>query len=501
MAKSDNMPEVIRNIILSITDKTGLAGGSAPKDERDFWSELCIYLNIQPSVDLIANAKSTFQSLGEVWDEDYVDEEGGLSISAYEALVVRLPSKQPEIDSTGSAKSDDEDDDDEAIGPLGMEFRSQAIKSDIPIETLMGWVRDGKLVLDPEWQRSFVWKPSKQRRLVESIFLGLPIPSFLLSENTKTGKFYVIDGRQRLETIDRFCAGKPRKGEKRRRFRTFSAKEEGWKKGELLNDAAGKFYDDLPPGFKTRIDGNPLVVFTFRDIPPDKLYQIFKRYNTGAVALNAAEIRNAVYQDSKLHQMMYRLAGEHDDPDKYKDAAERDAGERLKSIMGSKIQRYGAYDFIGRFLAFRHGRTGSVANATNAFMKAYQDSPDRLESLRQEFIEALSRTLTWYEYPLIEPEEDGSGRFHAFLATVQMVSTSRMLRHISDKLVTESAVRAAVESQWLRFTKGDPGPPLVVGILEPKQNSGLFWNSQNEWIARLEEASGVPVGKRTVSAP
>ena len=57
---------------------------------------------------------------------------------------------------------------------------------------------------------------------------------------------------------------------------------------EKLEAAAGKFYDDLPQEFRTKFDTATLVLHTFVDLPKDKLYQIFRRYNTGAEQLKAA---------------------------------------------------------------------------------------------------------------------------------------------------------------------------------------------------------------------
>src|SRR5215212_8206352 len=157
---------------------------------------------------------------------------------------------------------------------------------------------------------------------------------------------YVIEGRQRLEPISRFMSPKPAKGEPKLRFKTFPATTEGWRPGQSLHRAAGAYYDDLPEDLRAKFDAAPLVTCTFTDLRPGILYQIFKRYNTGAVALNPAEIRNAVYQSTELHAMMYRVAGEHRDPSKYLDADEKEVGESLRLTMQGKFERYGGYDFV-----------------------------------------------------------------------------------------------------------------------------------------------------------
>ena len=137
--------------------------------------------------------------------------------------------------------------------------------------TVLGMMFDKELVVNPEWQRNFVWPIKKQRRFIESILLGLPIPSLLLFEDIHTGTKYVIDGRQRLETLARYCAtadqrqGLPFLG---KRFRTFSAKEPNWREGQDLHDAANKYYEHLPPLHRRRVDRAVLTVFTFRSLEP-----------------------------------------------------------------------------------------------------------------------------------------------------------------------------------------------------------------------------------------
>jgi hypothetical protein len=60
-------------------------------------------------------------------------------------------------------------------------------------------------VLDPEFQREFIWDEVKQSRLIESAMMRIPLPVFYLAE-TADGKIVVVDGLQRLSTFRRFLA-------------------------------------------------------------------------------------------------------------------------------------------------------------------------------------------------------------------------------------------------------------------------------------------------------
>lgn len=469
-------------VMANIVDSLGICGGTVPSDELHFWREVATYHGLGvAALELQPLMRAVLRELGDdEWDDDYLDDEGFGTLALYETLAGLL---QESLSKSNEPRDEALEDEDEGIGSLPPTFEVMASITTFGLKSVVDWIQDGTLVLSPEWQRSFVWKAKKQKRLIESILLGLPIPSFLLYHDSKSGKKYVIDGRQRLETVARFVSRKEAKGEPKVRFRTFSAKEEGWGPGERLNLAANKYYDQLPPEFRSAFESASLVLATFRDINMGKLYQIFRRYNTGAVSLNAAEIRNAVYQASPLHQMLFRLGGEHKPDPEYQDDHERRVSEDLRQTMGGKRQRYGAYDFIGRYFAFAYMERGSVANATVAFMDRYQDRPDRVEDFRQEFIRVFQRaTEDWYQpFPLTEPRE--SGAFHAFLATLQLVSTKRLLEHEASGVVSSDQVQDYLLHSWSGFAENR---------LEKKQNSTLFWNSQKTWISKIEDELALP---------
>jgi hypothetical protein len=448
---------------------------SIPNDRDEFWYQIALAAGVSsPPRDAVAAVRRILEAFDEAWDDDYCADDGVTpSLEALETVFARFPRTSENAAAAGAAEVEDEDEDD-SLGALPITFTSEAQKSDPDIETVLQRIREGRWRLNPDWQRGFVWKLQKQRRLVESILLGLPIPSMLLFRDAD-GVTYVIDGRQRLETLSRFTAGKPARGEERRRFKTFPPKEPGWGEGERLHAAAGKYYDDLPREFKTAFDSTPLVVHTFTSLPKQKLYQIFKRYNTGAEQLRPAEIRNAVYQASPLHKMMYRLGGEQASSDVAVTPEEKQATDRLRFIMKKKVARYGAYDFVGRYFAFAYMSVGTVATATNEFMDKFEhEDPDKL---RNEFVSILNTTCEWYEYPLTAPE-DGAP-FHAFLSTVQMVSTKAIATEFANTgKVPTVAIKRIIADEWPRF---------AAEVLAEKQNAKVFWTRQREWIDVLRK--------------
>jgi hypothetical protein len=471
----DETQSMANALMAEIVDFTGICNSTVPASEASFWSELAIFLSITPVDNPSRNARAILEHLGQPWDEDFIEADGEMptygALEAVHQAITQQRVRDPALIADSSSEPEEEEDD------TGFDELGDVNVSDSgwSLSTVVDWIRQGRLILNPEWQRSFVWKPRKQQALIESILYGLPVPSFLIYKDS-TGKFFVIDGRQRLETINRFTSPPEAAGERRLRFKTFNARQEGWRPGEHLNRAANKYYQNLPDDFKAKFDTQTLRV-AILDVSLDQLYQIFKRYNTGSVALNAAEIRNAVYQSSPLHELMFRLAGEHRDTSRYLDSHEERVAEDLRQIMRGKALRYGAYDFLGRFFAFKHEDTGSVAKATNSFMHKYANAnAETLEKYRQDFIAAFNATVSWYENPLIEPKING--QFHAWLATIQMVASDHCLQLIKSGVTDEPSVAQFIQQNWQAFATDK--------VLVEKQNSTNFWKLQKLWISEIE---------------
>lgn len=122
------------------------------------------------------------------------------------------------------------DEDDNSEGSKIERYQINTFTQDRAIETLLKWYKNGKLVI-PEFQRDYVWSYSNSSRLIESILLNLPIPNiFLFKKKDVTGeKFLLIDGLQRITTINQFVEGTWEQGENKRVFKIQSPNEK-WNK-------------------------------------------------------------------------------------------------------------------------------------------------------------------------------------------------------------------------------------------------------------------------------
>ena len=80
-------------------------------------------------------------------------------------------------------------------------------KADRSLSELHRWYQSGRIYLDPEWQRNYVWDSSRASRLIESFLLDIPVPVVYFAKN-ESGKYEVIDGLQRLTSVFNFFDNK-----------------------------------------------------------------------------------------------------------------------------------------------------------------------------------------------------------------------------------------------------------------------------------------------------
>ncbi len=159
------------------------------------------------------------------------------------------------------------------------------------------WKR-GKLDVQPDFQRYFVWDIIKSSRLIESALLEIPLPVVYLTEEPD-GKIYVIDGQQRLTSFFAFIDGLfPNKTGKP--FKLTGLK--------VLKEYQGKLFTQLPEDIQDKIRYCKLRTITFKkESNPDLKFEIFERLNTGSVPLNTQELRNCIYR-GKFNRLIKELA-------------------------------------------------------------------------------------------------------------------------------------------------------------------------------------------------
>lgn len=197
-------------------------------------------------------------------------------------------------------ESEDNDNEQESIAviPDMRQIDSQAY--DDFIYNLHRAKQRGKLDIQPDFQRHYVWDSQKATSLIESALLKIPLPVVYLAEE-ENGKKSVIDGQQRLTSFFSFIEGYFPDGNEFRLRRM-----------QVFTDLKGKTYNQLSEEFQSRIDECPIRTVTFKKSSQAELkFNVFERLNTGAMALNDQELRNCIYR-GKYNVLLRELAS---DPD------------------------------------------------------------------------------------------------------------------------------------------------------------------------------------------
>lgn len=134
------------------------------------------------------------------------------------------------------------------------------------------------------FQRSFVWTRPQMDRFIESLLLGFPVPGIMLVQQSDK-RYLVLDGQQRLRTLQAFYNGIHRK-------REFSLEN-------VAEEFKGLTYKKLEPEQKRTLDNSfiqaTIVKTDGTAESRESVYQIFERLNSGGTQLTPHEIRIALY--------------------------------------------------------------------------------------------------------------------------------------------------------------------------------------------------------------
>lgn len=202
---------------------------------------------------------------------------------------------------------------------------------DPEVKSLHGKHRNGRLNIQPDFQRHFIWDEKKSSRLMESALLGIPLPVVYLSQDND-GKVSVIDGQQRLTSFFNFIDG---------RFKLSSL--------NVFDELNGKKFNEIGDDYQEKISECKIRTITFlKESNPDLKFEIFNRLNSGSVALNAQELRNCVYRGS-YNDLLRDLSHDKGFVNLMEFNKERKPDKRMRDV--EHVLRFSAF-YFGNYLKY-----------------------------------------------------------------------------------------------------------------------------------------------------
>lgn len=134
--------------------------------------------------------------------------------------------------------------------------------------------------LNTSFQRNGeLWDKTRQSRLIESMLLRIPLPTFYF-DGSDDECWLVVDGLQRLNAMKAFIIDQSLK----------------LTNLEYFGEFTGLKFSELPRNMMRRLEETQIIANVIQPGTPDEVkFTIFKRINTGGFYLNAQEIRHAIF--------------------------------------------------------------------------------------------------------------------------------------------------------------------------------------------------------------
>jgi Protein of unknown function DUF262 len=274
----------------------------------------------------------------------------------------------------------------------------------------------------PSYQRAFTWESDRKSRFIESILMGLPIPFLFFWESPDTGKLEIVDGSQRLRTIEEFVLG-------------------GFALGDLseLPLVSGFKFQDLSDSRQRKIKNKSIRgVVLSEHTEEQSRFDLFERINTGSKVANPAEVRRGALGGPFL-DLVISLS---------KDPSFVNLAPVSSKLIGERRRE----ELVTRFFAYGDGLesyqdkvSSFVFSYTKKMNECFEKSPEKNEEYRERFLTTMNfveLNFPWGFRKSANGKSTPSARFEAiaigsYLAIKEKPKLSKKLIKTEDWLVSE----------------------------------------------------------------
>ncbi|MBU0460658.1 MAG: DUF262 domain-containing protein [Nanoarchaeota archaeon] len=217
----------------------------------------------------------------------------------------------------------------------------------ISLGEIMSMYKEGELNIHPDFQRVFRWTDLQRSKLIESLLLGIPIPSIFVSQE-ENGKWDIVDGLQRLSTIFQFFG---------------ILKDENGilipnlvlQKTKILSLLERETIETIDPSLVLDIKRSKLNVQIVQRKSDDKLrYELFQRLNSLGSRLTDQELRNCLIlmMNKPFYIWLFELSKDQN----FLDAV---------SLSDKQIEEQYNMELVLRFLIFKNSNLDEIKSSND----------------------------------------------------------------------------------------------------------------------------------------
>ena len=233
------------------------------------------------------------------------------------------------------------------------------------VEILANKMRDAEYVV-PSYQREFTWEIERKSKFIESLLMGLPIP-FIFFWEMPDGRLEIVDGSQRLRTIEEFVLGDLRIGDL-----------------EQLTHVSGFRFGDLPESRQRKIKNRSIRGIVLNEHADEaSRMDMFERINTGSKIAKTAEVRRGALAGPFLNLVI--------------DLATLPAFVRLAPMTKKRRDERGGEELVSRFFAYGDGLekyrdrpSDFIFDYSKTMNERFRNDPQLAHAYRTRFVDAMA---------------------------------------------------------------------------------------------------------------
>lgn len=274
---------------------TAMASSEREEARNAFWKWISTSIPIEDITEFIGKDGINITDLLARLAATYPEQDTRVRVAWMERLGIVRVENGKYILNDGEIEFDDDAKD--GIYPIDIEDTIDIKDDKFSVFEYIRKVNDGKIVMNPDFQRNEVWTIEQKSQLVESTMLEIPIPAFYMKKDAQ-GRLIVVDGLQRTLALRDFLNDS---------FRLYGLnalnKVNGYTCSEMRKD-------EKLSNLITRVEDRQLLFYVIsKDTPMSIVYDIFNRINTGGTKLERQEIRNCIFIGHST-RLLKELSGE-----------------------------------------------------------------------------------------------------------------------------------------------------------------------------------------------